>query len=73
MNATKEDKKKCLTCRYFQSFFEMYDAVDDEEPKDQGRCRHKKAYDESEDAKKKEEIAGQYGRGCKDWKQIKKK
>ena len=57
-------KRTCLNCKYFQSYFEMYDSIDDEEPTDQGRCLHPAEDDENETHWN---TAGNFAQGCKDW------
>lgn len=43
----KNKNKLCKDCKYFESFFEMYDC-DPYEPKDCGRCLHPKKDNENE-------------------------
>jgi len=58
-------KKNCLNCKHFQSYFEMYDSNDEEEPKDLGRCQHP---DDDDTNETHWNTAGSNAeKGCKDW------
>jgi hypothetical protein len=71
MNEIKEINKSCLTCKYFQSYYDMYDSIDDQEPTDMGRCmrdilpiNNDNPMSSDEDSERRSNIAGGNVEGC---------